>query len=231
MTNCLYKDNHILVAFKEQNIPQEALMQNIKNELLKQNEKASFLEPIHTLCVEAGGIVVFARSTKAQERLLKQVEENEFLLKHFAVCVGRPKFSTRFIFTEEGEEEPNYQYLHRNPKTKLLEFIPSLNYDAQKVYDPYKVLEDAGKISLVEMSGGLKFFDEIRFLLKDANSPVFGDKAYGGDTLAKDTNMALFAVEARFCHPTTNKNMVFRVYPPIDKKPWSYFNIEKFLRI
>lgn len=229
MTNCLHIDNHIIVAFKEQNEPQEVLAQKIKNELMEQGKKASFLEPIYTLCVEAGGIVLFALTSKAKERLLKQIEENEFLLKNFAVCVGTPKFTTRFVFSEDGEL--NYQHIHRNTKTKLLEFIPSLNSDAQKVYDPYRVLEDKQKISLVEICGGLKFFDETRFLLKDAKSPVFGDKLYGGDTLAKNTNLALFAVEVRFCHPTTNKNMVFRVFPPTDKKPWSYFNVEKFLRI
>ncbi len=229
MTNCLYCDNHILVAFKEQNVPQEVLAEELKSELLKENKKASFFEPIYTLSKESGGIVVFSLSSKSKERLLGQVEENEFLLKNFAVCVGTPRFTTRFIFEEDGET--NYQHIHRNPKTKLLEFIPSLNKDAQKVYDPYRVLEDLKKISLVEICGGLKFFDETRFLLKDAQSPVFGDKTYGGDTLAKNTNLALFAVEVRFSHPTTNKSMVFRVFPPIDKKPWSYFNVEKFLRI
>ena len=229
MTNILHKDNHILVAFKEQNKPLEVLMEEIKKDLLSQNEKASFMEPINVLSCEAGGIVVMALSSKAKERLLKQVEEGDFLQKNFAVCVGRPKFSARFIFGED--EEKNYQYLHRNPKTKLLEFIPSLNQDAQKVYDPYKVLEDKEKISLVEIFGGLKFFDEVRFLLKDAGSPVFGDKKYDGEALAKNTNLALFSVEVRFCHPVTNKNMAFRVFPPVDKKPWSYFNVEKFLRI
>ena len=229
MTNVLYKDNHILVVYKEQNTLQEKLLEEVKKELEKDGQKTSFMEPINVLSVEAGGIVVVALSSKAKERLLKQADDGEFSLKHFAVCVGKPKFSARFIFSED--EEKNFQYLHRNSKTKLLEFIPSLNQDAQKVYDPYKVLEDKDKISLVEIFGGFKFFDEVRFLLKDAGSPVFGDKKYGGDTLAKNTNLALFLVEAKFCHPTTNKNMSFCVFPPIDKKPWSYFNVEKFLRI
>ena len=230
MTNCLYKDNHILVAYKEQNVPQEVLKQNLKKELEAQNQKASFFEAMYDLSVEAGGIILFALSSKAKERIEKQIEDGEFLLKNYAVCVGKPRFSTRFALTEENGEL-GYQYLHRNSKTKLLEFIPSLNQDATKVYSPYKVLEDKQTISLVEICGGLHFFDEVRFLMKDAKSPVFGDKTYGGDTLAKNTNMALFAVETRFVHPTTNKNMTFRVYPPTDKKPWSYFNVEKFLRI
>ena len=229
MTNCLYADNHIMVVMKEQNEPQEVLCEKIKEEMKAENKKTSFFEPMFSLSVGAGGLLLIALSSKAKERLSAQIEQNDFVLKNFAVCVGKPKFTTRFMFSDG--EEVGYQYIHRNKVSKKLEFIPSLNVDAVKVYDPYKVLEDKQQISLVEICGGFNFFDETRLLLSDAKSPVFGDKVYGGDTLAKNTNLALFLVEMRFVHPTTNKNLVFRAYPPTDKKPWSYFNVEKFLRI
>ena len=109
MTNVLYKDNHVLVAYKEQNILQESLIEEIKKEMEKENQKTSFMEPINVLSVEAGGIVVLALTSKAKERLLKQAEDGDFILKNFAVCVGKPKFAARFIFSDE--EEKNYQYL------------------------------------------------------------------------------------------------------------------------
>ena len=226
----LFNDNHLIVAFKEQNINKEKFLKDLKTELEKNNLKSSFLEPIYELSAEEGGIVVVALSSKAKQRLLNQIEEGEFMLKHYAVCVGKPKYNNRFINLDENEEI-NCQFVHRNLKTNLLEFIPRLNADAKKIYDPYKILEDKQKISLVEICGGFAFFDELRFLLSDAQSPVFGDKMYGGETLAKNTNLALFAVEVRFLHPILNKNMTFRCYPPCEKKPWSYFSVEKFLRL
>jgi len=234
MKDCLYIDNHILVVAKNRNISLADFKEGIKKELEKENLKSSFLEEIYPICFEASGIVTFALSSKAKERFLKQIKDGEFLLKNFAVCVGKPKYKNRVLYideTDESREEITEQFVHRNQKTGLLEFIPRLNQDATKVYSLYSVLEDNEKISLVQIDGGFSFDDEVRFLMKEAKSPIFGDKKYEGETLAKNTNLALSIVEVKFTHPISGKNMSFRYYPEIDKKPWLYFNVEKFLKI
>jgi len=234
MKDCLYIDNHVLVVAKNRNMTMESFKENIKKELEKENLKSSFLEEVYPICFEASGIVTFALSSKAKERFLKQIEDKEFMLKNFAVCVGKPRYKSRVLYvdeTKESVEELSEQFVHRNKKTGLLEFIPRLNEDATKVYSLYSVLEDKEKISLVQIDGGFCFDDEVRFLMKEAQSPVFGDKKYEGESLAKNTNLALSIVEVKFIHPINGKNMSFRYYPEIDKKPWSYFNVEKFLKI
>ena len=44
----------------------------------------------------------------------------------------------------------------------------------------------------------------------------YGDKAHGG-------NLALWAYELKFNHPTTQKPMIFRVLPDVEKLPWKLF--------
>ncbi len=234
MKDCLFIDNHILVVFKEHNISLETFKQDIKKQLANDNLKASYLEPILPICAEASGLEVFALSSKAKDRLKKQIEEKEFQTKYLAVCVGKPKENNNIFYVESTDEtfEINPErFVHINPKTEKLEYIPRLNKDSFSINSQYKFLEEKDKISLVQVCGGFNHMQEVRFVLADAKSPVFGDKLYGGDSLAKNTNLALTLVEIKMKHPVTNKSLVFQVYPNVDKKPWSYLNVEKYLRI
>jgi len=52
------------------------------------------------------------------------------------------------------------------------------------------------------------------------------DVKYGGDVLAKGHNLALWAYELSFEHPTTKKTMKFKCMPPIAKAPWNVFEKE-----
>ncbi len=232
--NFLHIDNQIVVAFKPHNMTTNELKQEVKAKLESDNLKSSYLEQIYPICKEASGIVVFAVSSKAKKRLDEQIENQDFLLKYFAVCVGSPKMQDNMIYDEKlGEivKNPEGQFVKRNQKTGKLEFIPSLTTGAVNIFDTYRNLETVGKISLVQIEGGFGFEDETRFILADGEAPVFGDKLYGGDILAKNTNLALCVVETKFVHPTTNKKLSFRVFPETGKKPWSYFGVEKLLKI
>jgi len=221
MEDCFFVDNHILVVAKNFNVDLDKFIEEIKAELAKLGMKNTYIEPVNPIPTEASGIVVFALSSKAKERLEKQIAEGDFMAKYFAICVGTPK----------ERNDTNSGYVHLNGKTGKLEYIPQLNEDAIKIYDRYSVLEQNSQISLISIDGGLINKDEVRFVMADAGSPVFGDKLYGGDSLAKNTNTALSVIEVKLIHPVTNKNLIFRYYPPIDKKPWSFFKVEKYLKI
>lgn len=221
MENCLWIDNHILVVAKNHNIGFEEFKQNIIKQLTEKGMKSSYLESLIPICAEASGLVVFALSSKAKDRLEQQIAEQDFMTKYLAVCVGSPR--------ERNGLEAGH--IHLNTKTGLLERIPQLNQDAMKMYDRWMLLEQNSKISLICIEGGLKHSDEVRFVMASAGSPIFGDTLYKGDSLAKDTNMALTLTEVKFIHPITDKNLIFRTYPALEKKPWSFFNVEKHLKI
>ncbi len=225
MKDCLYIDNHILVVGKDHNTSLSDLKERIKEDLKKENQKNSFIEQINPLSSLASGIVVFALSSKAKERLIKQIQDKTFAQRFFAVCVGTPKDKNN-VFQEEQK-----QYVMLNQKNKKLELVPMLYANAFEISNRYKLLQSLDRISLVEIFGGLAHEDEIRFFMSNLKSSIFGDKLYEGDTLAKDTNLALSLVEVRFVHPITNKNLVFEYYPNTDKKPWSFFDVKRFLKI
>ena len=78
MKDCLYIDNHILVVGKDHNISLSDLKERVKEDLKKENQKNSFVEQINPLSSLASGIVVFALSSKAKDRLTKQIEDKTF---------------------------------------------------------------------------------------------------------------------------------------------------------
>ncbi len=62
-------------------------------------------------------------------------------------------------------------------------------------------------------------------------TPIFGDMKYGADNRSKGYNLALWATEIKFIHPTTKEKMVFRAFPPEESSPWKAFDLGKFLNI
>ena len=91
------------------------------------------------------------------------------------------------------------------------------------------MLEKLTKVSLVDVDLFTGRSHQIRVQLKTIGCPIYGDVRYGGDTLAKGHNLALWAYELRFVHPTTQKNMVFKVMPPVEATPWSSFKMDKYI--
>lgn len=246
--NFLHTDNQIVVVFKPHNMSSEELKEQVIQKLKEENLKTSYLEQIYPISKQASGIVLFAVSSKAKKRIEQQIEKQakitaesaeemenpDFSLKYFAVCVGEPQLQNNIIYnktTDKTTLDISGYFVKRDKKTEKLEIIPSLVEGAVNIFDTYRVIKNLGKISLVQIEGGFRFEDETRFVLAHNQGPVFGDKLYGGDTLAKNTNLALCLVELRLVHPSSGKNLVFRVFPEIQKKPWSYFEIEKLLKI
>ena len=93
----LYEDNHLLVAVKPQNMPTQAdssrdvdflsvLKQYIKEKYQKPGEV--YLGLVHRLDRPAGGVMVFARTSKAAARLGVQLKDGSFQKKYYAVVTS-----------------------------------------------------------------------------------------------------------------------------------------------
>ena len=105
----LYEDNHVIVAMKPQNMPSQAdasrdmdFLTLLKQYIKEKYEKpgAVYLGLVHRLDRPAGGVMVFARTSKAAARLSAQVRDRSFQKQYYAVaangCRRRGRFRTRF---------------------------------------------------------------------------------------------------------------------------------------
>ncbi|MBQ9790954.1 MAG: RluA family pseudouridine synthase [Clostridia bacterium] len=226
--NVIYEDNHILVVIKPQNIPTQAddsndldMLTMVKNYIKEKYNKPgdAYVGLVHRLDRPTGGIMIFAKTSKAASRLSTQIKDGSFHKKYFAVVVGAPKENRQKLV----------HYLKKNARTNTVSVVPSLETGAKRAELEYNVLEKLTKVSLVDVDLFTGRSHQIRVQLKTIGCPIYGDVRYGGDTLAKGHNLALWAYELRFVHPTTQKNMVFKVMPPVEATPWSSFKMDKYI--
>ncbi len=210
-------DQDVLVAFKQKNVDfAEFSKQASVRAKLDNNQE---LVPFYSLDKSTGGLVLYARSTKAKENIMTQILDGDFESVYYAVVVGVPS----------NEKGVYSACVARDKQTGVLEHIPALNYDAINFSFGYEVLETVDKISLVKVKSAVLDSEMLRFGLSDMGAPVFGDKEYKGDALAKNTFLALELLELHFRHPSDESERTFVVVP--EGKPWSYFDLNKWFRI
>ena len=96
----LHEDNHIIVVLKPQNVPscedesKDKDMLTIIKEYIKEtyNKQGNvYLGLVHRLDRPTGGVMVFAKSSKAASRLSEQLKDGDFEKRYFAVLIGEPK--------------------------------------------------------------------------------------------------------------------------------------------
>ena len=225
----IYEDNHLLVVKKPQNMPVQADISGDEDLLtyLKADLKARYQKPgnvylglVHRLDRPTGGVMVFAKTSKAASRLSEQIREGELEKTYFAVVVGRPK----------EDKGTLVHYLKKNTVNNSVYLCSAATEGAKRAELDYEVLESKGQVSLLRIRLKTGRGHQIRVQMQAVGCPVFGDARYGGD-LAKGYNMALWAVELRFTHPTTGDIMKYICYPPEESEPWKRFDLSRHLAI
>ena len=223
--NVVYEDNHIIVVVKPQNVPTQEdeskdkdLLTMVKEYIkVKENKPGNvYVGLVHRLDRPTGGIMVFAKTSKSASRLTQEMHTGDFKKRYLAVVVGKPR--------EKRAKLVNY--LLKNARTNTVQVVPELSTNAKRAELDYVVLDDNEKVSLVEVNLATGRSHQIRVQLKNIGCPIYGDVKYGGDKLAKGHNLALWAYELKFVHPTTKENMTFKCYPPEDITPWNVFNLD-----
>lgn len=227
----LYEDNHIIVVSKPQGVPSQPddsgdkdMLTQVKEYIKEKYNKPgeAFVGLVHRLDRPTGGVMVFAKTSKAAGRLSEQMKNGEFDKTYFAVVCGKPREQKAKIIS----------FLKKDEKTNTAMIVPQTTDGAKRAELDYETLEynPATDHALVKVKLYSGRGHQIRVQLKSIKCPIFGDQKYGGEGMAK-VMLHLFAAELCFLHPTTKQKMIFRVYPPENKDAWVEFNLEKYLSL
>ena len=220
----IYEDNHIIVVIKPQNIPSQEdeskdkdLLTMVKDYIkVKENKPGNvYVGLVHRLDRPTGGVMVFAKTSKAASRLTQEIQEGNLTKNYLAVVNGKPR--------EKRAKLVNF--LQKNARTNTVMVVPELTTGAKRAELNYDVVEEKEKVSLVKVELITGRSHQIRVQMKHIGCPIYGDVRYGGDKLAKGHNLALWSYELKLIHPTTKENMTFKVYPPEEITPWNVFNL------
>ncbi len=227
--NILYEDNHIIVVLKPQNIPScedeskdKDLLSMVKDYIkVKYNKPGNvYVGLVHRLDRPTGGVMVFAKSSKAAARLSEQMKTGDFEKRYYAVLAGVPK----------EEKATLTHYMKKNAVNNMVYVCPPTVEGAKFAELEYTVIEQHGDISLADIKLHTGRSHQIRVQMNAIGTPVYGDMRYGGEK-AKKGKLALWAYYLAFSHPISKERMVFRVEPPKDENPWTLFDTEKSVTI
>ncbi len=228
--NIVYEDNHVLVVVKPQNLgvcPDETgdanlldlLKQYIKETYMKTGEV--FLGLVHRLDRPTGGVMVFAKTSKAAARLAESIKAGEFEKRYLAVTIGVPREKHAVL----------KHALMKDPAKNMVYSVPLATEGGKLAVLEYRTLADVRNYALLDIRLVTGRSHQARVQLQTIGTPIFGDRRYAGDKTPAGYNLALWAVELRFPHPTTREILTFRVYPPTDEVPWKAFDIPRLLSL
>ena len=141
----IYEDNHLLVVEKPINIPVQEdesgnkdLLTLLKNYRKRHENKPreAYVGLVHRLDRPVSGVMVFAKTSKAAERLSKQIREHTFKKIYYAVVSGNLK-----------ENDTLTDYLIKDRKTNT-SYVTTKNNGKIAILD-YKVIAKKKDLNLI----------------------------------------------------------------------------------
>ena len=224
MVKVIYEDNHLLVVEKPVNILSQGDDTNDKDmvNLLKNYVKEKYNKPgnvfiglVHRLDRPVGGVMVFAKTSKAASRLSEQVRNKSFKKTYRAVIHGNM-----------NKNKDNLKdYLYKNKKTNMVSVVNKNHKEAKNAELDYKTLQSKNNFSLVEIDLKTGRPHQIRVQFSSRNHPLFGDQRYGQNLNKVGQQIALWSYKLEITHPTTKEPMEFICEPP-KEYPWDLFNVK-----
>ena len=213
--NVIYEDNHIIVVEKMVNIPSQGdktgdvdMLSIIKDYLKEKYQKPGnvYLGLIHRLDRPVGGVMVFAKTSKAAARLSEQVREKAFQKEYLVVVNGKME-------SQKGEWR---DWLFKNESANMSKVVPEGTKNAKQASLEYEVLKynEEINLSVVRVKLHTGRHHQIRVQFSSRGHSIYGDQKYGGRGHGKQ--IALWAYRLTIFHPITKEEMTFQVLPEIN---------------
>lgn len=202
----VYTDNHLLIAVKPPNMPSQADASGDMDihSLLKAYIKetcgkpgAVYLGLVHRLDRPVGGLMAFARTSKAAARLSEQLRTHTMRRGYLAVARGISA-----------------------PEARLEDLLERNDGEPQRAALTYRCAAQAQGLSLLRVSLETGRKHQIRTQLARAGLPIWGDARYGNGRPGEQ--IALWGAALQLIHPTKKIPLSFQS-KPATPEPWRIF--------
>ena len=208
----IYEDNHCIVVIKPAGIPSQAdktgdidmltlVKEYVKEKYNKKGE--AYIGLVHRLDRPVGGVMVFARTSKAASRLSEQVRSKTLKKTYVAVVDGK-------IENKEGILE---DYLYKDERKNMSKVVNKDKKGAKLAKLDYEFLthNEIKNLSLLKINLFTGRHHQIRVQFANFGHSLFGDQKYG--TRGKGKQIRLWACKLELEHPVTKEIMVFESEP------------------
>ena len=211
----LHEDNHIIIVNKRAgDIVQgdktgdkplsDVIKEYIKEKYNKPNN--AYLGTVHRLDRPTSGIVIFAKTSKALERLNKMLREKQIDKTYWAIVKNKPQKS----------EDTLIHYLKKNPKNNKSTAFKTETIGSKKAILHYKTIKELDNYFLLEIDLETGRHHQIRCQLASIGCPIKGDLKYGFNRSNKDASIHLHARKIEFIHPVSKEPILVKAPTPND---------------
>jgi len=215
----LFEDNHIIVVNKRVGdiVQGDKTGDKPLSDVVKEYIKGKYNKPgnvflgvVHRLDRPTSGIVIFARTSKALERLNKMLRDKTIAKTYWAVVKNAPKKTSDTLI----------HFLKKNPKNNKSTAFGKEIDGSKKAILHYKIIKTLDNYSLLEVDLETGRHHQIRVQLSLIGATIKGDLKYGFNRSNKDGGIHLHARKIEFIHPV-NKETVLLVAPAPKDPIWN----------
>ena len=209
----LYEDNHIIVVEKMPNVPSQAdktgdedMLTIIKSYLKEKYNKPGnvYLGLVHRLDRPVGGVMVFAKTSKAASRLSEEIRNKTFKKTYLAIANGKMESeSGEYVDYLWKDEKQNTSYVVKEGKKNSK--LAKLNYEVI-------AYNEKENVSLVKINLQTGRHHQIRVQFSSRMHALYGDSKYHGR--GAGSGICLWAYKIKFVHPVKKEEMEFEDFPP-----------------
>ncbi len=202
----LYEDNHLIAINKRvgdlvqgDKTGDPPLSDSVKQYIKKKYNKPGevFLGTVHRLDRPTSGIVIFAKTSKALERMNKMFREKEIDKTYWALVKNKPSK------TKDRLED----FLVKDPKTNKSKVTSGKTANSKKAILNYNIRQTLNNYYLLEVNLETGRHHQIRTQLSAIGCPIKGDLKYGFPRSNKDAGISLHAREIEFIHPVKKESL------------------------
>ena len=218
MIEILYQDKSVIVCIKPVGVLSQADGQESMVSLLAA-QCGGGVYPIHRLDRSVGGVMVFARNSRAAGKLSADIQSGSFVKQYMAAVHGRPQEACgvmKDILFKDSRKNKSFVVNRPRKGTK----------DASLEYTLIDTTEYKGsECSLVRIKLHTGRTHQIRVQFASRGMPLLGDGKYGSRENHCDT--ALWSYKITFRNPSDSREMSFEALPDKERYPWNLFDWEK----
>ncbi len=216
----IYEDNHLLcVAKRPGEIVQgdktgdEPMSEALKGWLKVKYSKPGnvYLGVIHRLDRPVGGLVIFAKTSKALSRMNELFRKGDVSKRYWAIVTARPpKVADTVEQWLVRNEQQNKSYIARQGEATPGAKLARLSY---------RLLASGERYHLVEVELHTGRHHQIRCQLASLGCPIRGDLKYGAPRSNPDASISLLSRRILFTHPVSGERIDL-VAPVPDERLW-----------
>ncbi len=221
MVEILYEDNHIIAVYKRSSDLAQgdktgdvSLDTEVKKYLGEKYKKPGevFLGVVHRLDRPVSGVLLYARTSKALERLNEMFRDKQVKKTYLAIVKERPP-----------EEEATITHYLKKNETQNKSYVYDTEVKGSKMASlTYRLKGRSERFYMLEIELHTGRHHQIRAQLAKIGCPIKGDLKYGFSRSNEDGSISLFARKVEFIHPVKKEPVTILAHFP-EGDIWSVF--------